>query len=68
MREYHFYFLDQQSQIQTMKVAQCADDAAALEFAQNLKAPADIEIWQGTHLVTRLNAKVQGVPKTRGAA
>ena len=60
MREYHFYFLDQQSQIQSMKVAQCADDAAALEFAQNLKAPADIEIWQGTHLVNSVECEGRG--------
>jgi hypothetical protein len=67
MREYHFYFLDKQSQIQSMKVAQCADDAAALQFALELNAPADIEIWQGTHLATRLNAKDANETK-RGAA
>jgi hypothetical protein len=57
MREYHFYFLDHQSQIQSTKIAHCVDDLAALEFAQQLKAPADIEIWQSTRLVTRLNAE-----------
>jgi hypothetical protein len=66
MREYHFYFLDQHSQIQSTKIAQCADDVAALEFAQQLKAPADIEVWHGTHLVTRLNAKGDSVPNERG--
>ena len=65
MREYHFYFLDQQSQIQSTKIAHCADDLAALEFAQRLNAPADIEIWQSTRLVTRLNA--EGA-KERGVA
>ena len=68
MREYHFYFLDQYSQIQTTKIAHFADDLAALEFAQQLRAPADIEIWTGTRLVTRLNAKGDSVPKERGAA
>ena len=68
MREYHFYFLDQQSQIQSTKIAQFADDLGALEFAQQLKAPSDIEVWQGTRLVTRINAKGDNVPKERGAA
>ena len=68
MREYHFYFLDQQSQIQSTKIAHCADDAAALEFAEQMKAPADIEVWVGTRLVARLNAKADKLPKARGAA
>jgi hypothetical protein len=68
MREYHFYFLDQQSQIRSMKIAQCADDLGALEFAQQMKGPSDIEVWQGTRLVTRINAKGDNVPKARGAA
>jgi hypothetical protein len=68
MREYHFYFLDHQSQIQSTKIAHCADDSAALEFAQKLKAPADIEVWQNTCLVARINAKEYNVPKERGAA
>jgi hypothetical protein len=68
MREYHFYFLDQQSQIQSTKIAQCADDAAALEFAEQMKAPADIEVWVGTRLVARLNTKADKLPKARGAA
>ena len=68
MREYHFYLLDQHSQIKSTKIAQLADDLAALEFAQQLKSPADIEIWHGAHLVTRLNAAGENVPKARGAA
>ena len=68
MREYYFYFLDQRSQIQSTKIAHCADDLAALEFAQQLKAPADIEIWRGPRLVTRINAMGDYVPKQRGAA
>jgi hypothetical protein len=67
MREYHFYFLDKQSQIQSTKVGRCADDAAATQFAKELNAPADIEIWHGAHLVTRLNAKDVSAAK-RGAA
>jgi hypothetical protein len=55
MREYHFYFLDQHSQIQSTKIGHCADDLAALEFARQLNAPADVEIWVGTRLVTRIN-------------
>ena len=51
MREYHFYFLDRQSQIQSTKIAQCAEDLGALEFTQQLKAPSDIEVWQGSRLV-----------------
>ena len=65
MREYHFYFLDQKSQIQSMKISHCADDVSAIEFARQLKAPADIEVWQGTRLVTRINATGA---KERGAA
>jgi len=68
MREYHFYFLDQQSQIKSTKIAHCADDLAALEFARQLMAPADIEVWVGTRLITRINAKGDNVPKERGAA
>ena len=68
MREYHFYFLDQQSQIQSLKITYCADDLDALKFAQQLKAPADIEVWHGTRLVTRLNAKGENLPKERGVA
>jgi hypothetical protein len=68
MREYHFYLLDQRSQIKSTKIAQCVDDLAALEFAQQLNAPVDIEIWHGSHLVTRLNAKGDSVPKERGVA
>ena len=68
MREYHFYLLDQHSQIKSTKIAQCADDLAALEFAQQLKAPADIEIWHGTHLITRLNAKGDSILHDRGVA
>jgi hypothetical protein len=56
MREYHFYFLDRQSQIQSTKIAHCGDDLAALAFARQLNAPVDIEIWQSTRLVTRINA------------
>jgi hypothetical protein len=56
MSEYYFYFLDQLSQIQLTKIAHCADDSAALEFARQLRAPVDIEIWQSTRLVTRINA------------
>jgi hypothetical protein len=56
MREYHFYFLDQHSQIQSTKIGHCTDDSAALEFARQLKAPVDIEVWVGTRLVTRINA------------
>jgi len=67
MSEYYFYFLDQQSQIQSTKIAHCADDLAALEFAQQLKAPADIEVWQSTRLVTRLNAKGDNVQGARRA-
>jgi hypothetical protein len=55
MREYHFYLLDAKSTIQSRKVAHCADDLSALEMAQGLGAPADIEIWQDTRLGTRLN-------------
>jgi hypothetical protein len=65
MHEYHFYFLDQHSQIQSTKIAHCADDPAALEFARQLKAPADIEIWQSTRLVARINATPA---RERGAA
>ena len=57
MREYSFYYLNQQSQIQSTKITYCADDLDALKFAKQLDAPADIEIWQGTRLVTRLNAR-----------
>ncbi len=56
MREYHFYFLNQHSQIQSTKIGHCADDLAALEFARQLSAPCDIEVWVGTRLVTRINA------------
>jgi hypothetical protein len=56
MREYCFYFLDQQSKIQSLKITYCLDDVSALEFAQELRASADIEVWHGTRLVTRLNA------------
>jgi hypothetical protein len=67
MREYHFYFLDQNSQIQSTKIAHCADDLAALEFAQRLNAPADIEVWLGTRLLTRLNADGNNVQGARRA-
>jgi len=67
MREYHFYFLDQHSQIQSTKIAHCADDLAALEFAQRLNAPADIEVWLGTRLLTRLNAEGNNVQGARRA-
>jgi hypothetical protein len=56
MSEYYFYFLDQLSQIQSTKIAHCADDAAALELARQLRAPVDVEIWQSTRLVIRINA------------
>jgi len=68
MREYFFYYLDQRSQIQSTKITYCADDLEAARFAHQLNAPADIEVWQGTRLVTRLNAKGDNVPKARGAA
>jgi hypothetical protein len=68
MREYHFLFVDKDSQIHSTKIAKCADDLAALEFAQKLKAPGDIEIWHGAYLVTRLNQIGENVPKERGAA
>jgi hypothetical protein len=68
MREYRFYFLDRHSQIQSTKITYCSDDMDALDFAQKLKAPADIEVWQGTRLVTRINARGENVPRERGAA
>jgi hypothetical protein len=64
-RECHFYFLDQQSRIQSTKVAHCADDSAALEFARQLNVPADIEVWQRTRLGTRLNAEGNNVQESR---
>ena len=67
MREYHFFFLDQHSQIKSTKITHCADDVSALEFAQGLKAPVDIEIWQGARLVTRLNADGDNVATARRA-
>jgi hypothetical protein len=35
MREYHFYFLDQHSQIKSTKIAQCADDLARWTLRSN---------------------------------
>ena len=67
MREYLFYYLDQQSQIQSTKITYCADDLDALKFAKQLNAPADIEVWQGTRLVTRLNARSDNVQGARRA-
>jgi hypothetical protein len=68
MREYYFYFLDHDSQIKSTKITYCADDLDAVKFAQQLKAPSDIEVWQGLRLVKRLNAMDNRVPKARGAA
>ena len=68
MREYHFYLLDRNSQIQSTKITYCADDADALRFARQLQTLSDIEVWCGAHLVARLNAKGENVPTARGAA
>lgn len=56
MQEYHFYLLDNDARIRSLKILNCLDDLAALEFAQAMKAPAVVEIWQETRLLTRLDA------------
>jgi hypothetical protein len=62
MAEYHFYLLNPQSQIQSRKIAQCAGDLDAFEFAQGVKWAGDIEIWLGSRLLTRMNSVGDRVP------
>lgn len=65
MREYHFYLLDGKAAIQSRRVAQCEDDLSALEVAQSFGTGGDVEIWQSSRLVTRIDKAGQNVPTSR---
>lgn len=65
MREYHFYLLDGKATIQSRRVAHCADDLSALEIAQSFGTGGDVEIWQASRLVTRIDKSGQNIPTSR---
>lgn len=59
MTTYEFHFLNKSGEIRRVQAFVCVNDLAALREANIARGSRDIEIWQGSRLVERLNRKDQ---------
>jgi hypothetical protein len=54
MANYRAYFVNSDGHIVSVRAIACGDDAEAIREAEKLRDERDIELWDGTRMVTRL--------------
>ena len=54
MASYRAYFLNSDGHIVSVRAIDCADDTAAIREAESFREGREVEIWDGTRMVTRL--------------
>lgn len=54
MANYRAYFLNSEGHIVSVRAIECADDIGAIREAETFGDARDIEIWDGTRMVSRL--------------
>lgn len=60
MGAYRLYCLDGADQFASAEWIEAADDAAAVEAAQDLRQGRKCELWKGDRLVARMDAGRRG--------
>jgi hypothetical protein len=59
MPEYHFYCIDNERRVVSRHSFEGADDAAALEKAREFCGKFEVEAWQSTRLIGRIQPELE---------